>query len=62
MREALGFYGFLIGYPILRLFKIAFAKTSKTGARTTIYCAVEPTLEHSQELYFEYVSFLREYT
>lgn len=54
-REALGIYGFLIYYPIIRLLKIAFAKTPKTGARTTIYCAVEPSLERSNDLYFEYV-------
>ena len=60
MREALGFYGFLIGYPILRLFKIPFAKTPKTGARTTVYCAVEPSLERSQDLYFEYVLLFKE--
>ncbi|UJR09338.1 hypothetical protein I4U23_013581 [Adineta vaga] len=53
MREALGLFGFLIAYPILRLLKIAFAKTPETGSRTTIYCAVEPSLEKSQELYFE---------
>lgn len=53
MREALGFYGFLLSYPLLRLLKIAFAKTPKTGARTTIFCAVEPALENSLDLYFE---------
>jgi hypothetical protein len=53
MIEAFGFYPFLIVYPILRLLKIAFAKKPKTGARTTIYCAVEPLLEHSSDLYFE---------
>ncbi len=53
MREALGFYSFLLVYPILRLLKLAFAKTLETGARTTIYCAVEPSLEHSPDLYFE---------
>ncbi|UJR36809.1 hypothetical protein I4U23_029523 [Adineta vaga] len=51
--RALGFYPFLIIYPILRLFKIAFALKYKTGARTAIYCAVEPTLEHSNHLYFD---------
>ncbi len=53
MREAIGFSGFLLLYSILRLLKLAFAKTPETGARTTIYCAVEPSLESSSDLYFE---------
>jgi hypothetical protein len=55
MIEAFGFYSFLILYPILRLLKIGFGKKPKTGARTIIYCAVEPLLEQSSDLYFEYV-------
>ncbi|CAF1094379.1 unnamed protein product [Adineta ricciae] len=53
MQDALGIFGFLIAYPILRLLKVALAKTPETGARTTIFCAVEPTLEQSHELHFE---------
>lgn len=53
MREALGFYAFVVLYPILRLLKIGLAKTPATGAQTTVYCAVEPSLERSSELYFE---------
>jgi hypothetical protein len=53
MIEAFGFYPFLILYPILRLLKIGFAKKAKTGARTLVYCAVEPLLEHSPYLYFQ---------
>ncbi len=53
MIEAVGFYQFLFLYPIVHLLRIAFAKRPKTGARTTIYCAVEPLLEHSPYLYFE---------
>ncbi|CAF4421733.1 unnamed protein product, partial [Rotaria sp. Silwood2] len=52
MREVLGIYRFLIVYPILSLFKMTFAKTPKAGAQTTIYCAVEPSLEYSPDLYF----------
>lgn len=51
--EAIGFYPFLIVYPILRLIRIAFGKKPKTGAQTSIYCAVEPLLENSPDLYFE---------
>lgn len=53
MQEAIGLYGFLLFYPLLRWLKIPFAKTPKTGARTTIFCAVEPKLENSSDLYFE---------
>jgi hypothetical protein len=53
MIKAFGFYPFLIVYPIARLLKIGFAKKPKTGARTTIYCAVEPLLENSSDLYFQ---------
>jgi hypothetical protein len=53
MIEAFGFYPFMILYPMVGLLRIAFAKRPKTGARTTIYCAVEPLLEHSPYLYFE---------
>ncbi len=53
MREAIGFIPFLICYPILYILKFILAKTPKTGARTTIFCAVEPSLQHSHDLYFE---------
>ena len=57
MREALGIYKALVLYLILRLLKFILAKTPETGAQTTIYCAVEPSLEHSSDLFFQYVSF-----
>lgn len=53
MLDALGFCGFVLLYPLLRLFKIAFAKTPQSGARTTIFCAVDPSLERSLDLYFQ---------
>ena len=53
LMEAIGFYPFLIVYPLLRILRMAFGKKPKTGARTTIYCAVEPLLENSPDLYFE---------
>ena len=55
MLEALGFCRFVLFYPLLRLLKIAFAKTPQSGARTTIFCAVDPSLEQSHDLYFQYV-------
>ncbi len=53
MREAIGFIPFLICYSILYMLKFILAKTSKTGAQTTIFCAVEPSLRRSHDLYFE---------
>ncbi|CAF3758225.1 unnamed protein product [Rotaria sp. Silwood1] len=52
IREAIGIYRFIIIYPILHLLAV-FTKTPKIGARTTIYCAVEPSLEHSPDLSFQ---------
>ncbi|CAF1244450.1 unnamed protein product [Adineta ricciae] len=53
MREAIGLILFLICYPILYALKFILAKTPQTGARTSIFCAVEPSLQHSKDLYFE---------
>lgn len=53
MIETFGFYPFLIIYPLARLLKISLARKPKTGARTSIYCAVEPLLEQSSYLYFQ---------
>jgi NAD(P)-dependent dehydrogenase (short-subunit alcohol dehydrogenase family) len=53
LRPAVGLWLFLILYPFLRILKLILAKTPFIGARTTIYCAVEPSLEHSDELYFK---------
>lgn len=57
MRGAIGFYPYILSYPLLRIFRFIMAKTPKTGAQTTIYCAVEPTLHESPAIYFEYVVF-----
>jgi hypothetical protein len=32
-----------------------FSKTPKSGAQTSIYCASEPTLEKSKDVYFQLV-------
>lgn len=37
----------------VKIFKI-FTKTTVEGAQTTIYCAVEPNLEHQSGGYFRY--------
>jgi hypothetical protein len=51
--QAIGWFGFVFSYPFARCLKFVLAKTPKTGARTVVYCAVEPTLEQSQDLYFQ---------
>ena len=53
MRDAIGFVPFVLCYPILYLLKCCLAKTPATGARTSVYCAVEPSLKSSPDLYFE---------
>lgn len=53
IRSTFSFWLFSIVYPLLHVLKFAFAKTAAVGAQTTIYCAVEPSLENSKDLYFE---------
>lgn len=53
LRPAVGTWLFLIIYPLLRIAKFILAKTPMIGARTIVYCAVEPSLERSNDLYFE---------
>ncbi|CAF4523652.1 unnamed protein product [Rotaria sp. Silwood1] len=53
MQDAIGFIPFMICYPILYILKFILAKTPKTGTRTSIFCAVEPSLRHSRDFYFE---------
>ncbi|CAF1065547.1 unnamed protein product [Didymodactylos carnosus] len=50
---AVGLLRFVIFYPLLYLAKTFFAKTSKRGAQTIIYCAVASELINSNEIYFE---------
>lgn len=51
--NALGIFGFIFYYPLVSCLKFIFAKTPAIGAETIIYCAIEPKLEHSQDIYFE---------
>ncbi|CAF1352014.1 unnamed protein product [Rotaria sordida] len=53
LRPAVGIWFCFIIYPLLRILKFIFAKTPYIGARTTVYCAVEPSLEKSSDLYYE---------
>ncbi|CAF1004579.1 unnamed protein product [Adineta steineri] len=53
LHPALGTWLFVIVYPLLIIAKFIFGKTPLTGARTTVYCAVEPSLKDSYILYFE---------
>jgi hypothetical protein len=38
--------------------KFLFCKTPKNGAQTSVYCAIEPTLEKSKDIYFQLVDFI----
>ncbi|CAF1432936.1 unnamed protein product [Rotaria magnacalcarata] len=51
--EALGWFGRIFYTPFIGLLKYAFAKTPADGACTVVYCAVEPSLEKTEDLYFE---------
>ncbi|CAM2702986.1 unnamed protein product [Rotaria socialis] len=51
--QAIGWLGFIFCYPLVRFLKFFMAKTPKTGASTVIFCAVEPSLEQSEDLYFQ---------
>ncbi len=53
LRPAVGLWLFMIIYPLLRILKFILAKKPFIGARTTVYCAVEPSLEQSNDLYYE---------
>lgn len=53
MEESIGFFTSLLYYPFIYLLKFLFSKTPKNGAQTSIYCAIEPTLQNSKDLYFQ---------
>ncbi|CAF2398416.1 unnamed protein product [Rotaria sp. Silwood2] len=53
MPEVIGHILFIIFYPILYILEFILAKTPKTGARTSVFCTVEPTLQHRHDFYFE---------
>ncbi|UJR11902.1 hypothetical protein I4U23_016080 [Adineta vaga] len=53
MEEKIGFLLSILYYPIFCIFKWICAKTPQSGAQTTIYCAIEPNLEKSKDLYFQ---------
>lgn len=53
MYNAFGLIPFIVCYPIFYMLKFILAKTPKAGAQTSIFCAVEPSLQRSHEFYFE---------
>ncbi|CAF1468221.1 unnamed protein product [Adineta ricciae] len=53
LEEKIGSLLSLIYYPIMCISKWVFAKTAQCGAQTSIYCAVEPSLDRSKSLYFQ---------
>jgi hypothetical protein len=53
MEESVGFFTSFLYYPFIFIIKFLFAKTPKNGAQTSIYCAIEPTLQNSKDLYFQ---------
>jgi hypothetical protein len=49
----MGFIPLLLYYPLNCLMKFLFSKTVEKGAQTSVYCAVEPSLQKSKDLYFQ---------
>jgi hypothetical protein len=39
-------------YPFSFIIKFLFAKTPKNGAQTSVYCAIQPSLQTSKDIYF----------
>lgn len=58
IEESVGFFASILYYPLTYIFKFLLAKTPDKGAQTSIYCAIEPRLEKSKDLYFQYEKFL----
>jgi hypothetical protein len=41
--------------PFIAFLKFCLAKTPRKGAETIVYCAIEPTLQQSRDVYFQSV-------
>ena len=55
MEESIGLFSSLLYYPFIYLIKFLFAKTAERGAQTSIFCAIQPDLEISKDIYFQSV-------
>ena len=53
MEESVGLLTSFLYYPFIIILKFLCAKTPENGAQTSIYCAIEPKLQYSKDLYFQ---------